>query len=104
MADQERRENTAWEGEMFRLLAENVQDYAIFIVDPQRHVLTWNKGAERLLGFTEEEIVGRKCDCFFTPEDVQQGVPRKELDEALHNGRGDDDRWHVRKDGGLFWA
>src|SRR4051794_4979266 len=94
----------AWEGEMFRLLAENVRDYALFIVDPRRHVLSWSKGAERLLGFTEGEIVGQRCDRFFTPEDVRDGVPQRELDEALAPGRGDDDRWHVRKDGSRFWS
>ena len=103
MAEQ-RPDRAAWEGEMFRLLAENVLDYALFIVDPHRHVLSWSKGAERLLGFTEQEIVGRRCDCFFTPEDVQAGVPQKELEQALRTGRGDDDRWHVRKDGTRFWA
>ena len=77
---------------MFRLLAENVLDYAIFVVSPDRHVLTWSKGAERLLGFTEAEIVGQRCDRFFTPADVRAGVPQKELDEALATGRGDDDR------------
>jgi PAS domain S-box-containing protein len=94
----------AWEGEMFRLLAENVQDYALFVVDPQGHVLSWSKGAERLLGFAEAEVLGRPCDCFFTPEDVQSGVARKELDEALRTGRGEDDRWHLRKDGSRFWS
>jgi PAS domain S-box-containing protein len=97
-------EKQAWEAEMFRLLAENVKDYAIFIVDPHRHILSWNRGAERLLGFSEAEIVGRQCDSFFTPEDVQSGVPQRELDEALATGRGDDDRWHLRKDGSRFWA
>ena len=89
---------------MFRLLAENVKDYAIFIVDPSRHILSWSRGAERLLGFSEEEIVGRQCDAFFTPEDVERGIPQRELDQALATGRGDDDRWHQRKDGTRFWA
>jgi PAS domain S-box-containing protein len=94
----------AWEGEMFRLLAENVLDYALFVVAPDRHILSWSKGAERLLGFTADEIVGRRCDLFFTPEDVAAGVPQRELDEALATGRGDDDRWHVRRDGSRFWS
>jgi PAS domain S-box-containing protein len=94
----------AWEGEMFRLLAEHVQDYALFVVDPRRHVLSWGKGAERLLGYTEGEIVGRPCDCFFPPEDVQRGIPQKELEQALQAGRAEGDRWHVRKDGARFWS
>jgi len=104
MGEQGQADRAAWEGEMFRLLAENVLDYAIFIVGPDRHVRSWSKGAERLLGFTEGEIVGRKCDLFFTPEDVRDGVPQRELDDALTTGRGDDDRWHVRKDGSRFWS
>ncbi len=104
MAEQGRTDRAAWEGEMFRLLAENVKDYAIFVVDRHRHVLSWSRGAERLLGFTEGEILGRQCDCFFTPEDVERGVPQKELEQALATGRGEDDRWHVRKDGSRFWA
>src|SRR4051812_15999813 len=98
------RQDAAWEAEMFRLLAENVRDYAIFVVDPHRHVLSWSKGAERLLGFAEEEISGKQCDSFFTPEDVERGVPQRELDQALATGRGKDDRWHMRKDGSRFWA
>src|ERR671932_2903390 len=104
MAEQSRTDRAAWEGEMFRLLAENVLDYALFIVNSHRHVLSWSTGAERLLGFTEAEIVGQKCDLFFTPEDVQAGEPQRELDEALATGRGDNDRWHTRKDGTRFWS
>jgi PAS domain S-box-containing protein len=89
---------------MFRLLAENIPDYAVFILDPHGQVVRWSKGAERLLGFAEEEILGRRFDCFFTPEDVERGVPRMELDRALAVGRGGGDRWHVRKDGCRFWS
>lgn len=89
---------------MFRLLVENVVDYAIFILDPQGIILSWSKGAERLLGYREDEIVGRPIDVTFTPEDLKLGMPRRELDEALATGRGDDDRWHVRKDGTRFWS
>src|SRR3954449_3018310 len=98
MAERRQAGEQTWEGEMFRLLVENVKDYAIFVVDPHRHVLSWSTGAERLLGFSEEEIIGRRCDCLFTPEDVERGVPRKELEQALATGRGGDDRWHLRKD------
>jgi PAS domain S-box-containing protein len=92
------------EGEMFRLLAENVKDYAIFIMDGARHVLIWTKGAQRLLGYEEAEIVGRPSDLFFTAEDVQAGIPEEEVQRALTTGRGEDDRWHVRKDGSRFWS
>ncbi|HJT76464.1 MAG TPA: PAS domain S-box protein, partial [Gemmataceae bacterium] len=96
--------DAAWEGRMFRLLAENVQDYALFVVDPARHVLSWSSGAERLLGFTAAEILGRPCDCFFTPEDVRRGAPQEELEQALHTGRCAGDRWHRKKDGRRFWS
>ncbi|MDI1432455.1 hybrid sensor histidine kinase/response regulator [Polyangium sorediatum] len=89
---------------MFRLFAENVLDYALFITDPDGVVLSWSKGAERLLGYREDEVLGRSSDLFFTPEDVRSGKPQHERDEALASGRGDDDRWHVRKDGTRFWS
>jgi len=92
------------EGELFRLLVENVRDYAIFVVDPQGRVQTWNLGAERLLGYRDDEIIGRSADIFFTPEDRRAGVPQSEMRQALEAGRGDDDRWHVRKDGYRFWC
>jgi PAS domain S-box-containing protein len=104
MAEHGRAGRAEWEAEMFRLLAENVVDYAVFVVDPHRRVLSWSKGAERLLGFSEQEILGKPCDCFFTPEDVRQGVPQREMDEALATGRGEDDRWHLRRDGSRFWS
>ena len=93
MADQQRDERAAWEGELFRLLVRNVRDYAIFVVDPEGLVRSWSHGAERLLGYREVEILGRTADLFFTPEDVRDGVPRQEMREALDTGRGEDDRW-----------
>ncbi|MBA3886731.1 MAG: PAS domain S-box protein [Acidobacteria bacterium] len=92
------------EGELFRLLVENIKDYAIFVTDQQGRVQSWNPGAERLLGYREEEIVGQPADIFFTPEDVRSGVPQRERQAAVEEGRGNDDRWHVRKDGSRFWA
>lgn len=101
------RSTASWkdaEGELLRLLAENVQDCAIFVSDPQGCVQTWNAGAERLLGYREQEIIGRNASVFFTPEDIQAGIPQREMAEAAHRGRGNDDRWHVRKDGRRFWS
>jgi PAS domain S-box-containing protein len=92
------------EAELFRLLVENLQDYAVFVVDPQGRVQTWNSGAERLLGYREDEIIGQPGNVFFTPEDIQAGVPQQEMREAMQGGRGSDDRWHVRKDGSRFWS
>jgi PAS domain S-box-containing protein len=92
------------EGELFRLLAENVRDYAIFIIDPQGTVVSWSRGGERLLGYTEAEILGQHFRRFFTPEDIAKGDPERELSQAAKTGRGEDDRWHIRKDGSRFWC
>jgi len=94
----------ATEAELFRLLVENVKDYAIFVVDPEGLVRSWNPGAERLLGYSEGEIIGQPAALFFTPEDVQGGVPRREMGKAVKTGCGEDERWHVRKDGSRFWS
>src|SRR5690606_17748142 len=94
----------AWNTDALRLLVENVRDYAVFFIDSERRVRQWNAGAERLLGYTEAEILGEKADRFFTPEDIAAGQPEKEIEQALATGRGVDDRWHVRKDGSRFWS
>src|SRR5436190_17646835 len=93
-----------WEGELFRLLVDNTKDYAVFIVDFDGRVLTWNPGAERVLGYAESEIVGESSFIFFTPEDRAAGVPASEIRETLKHGRASDDRWHVRKDGKPLWV
>jgi PAS domain S-box-containing protein len=90
--------------EQYRLLMENVKDYAIFMLDPQGRVVTWNIGAERALGYKEGEIVGQPFARIFTPEDVEQDQPELELRVAADKGRVEDERWHVRKDGTRFWA
>jgi len=92
------------EAELFRLLVENTRDYAIFVVDLEGRVLTWNPGAERVLGYTDEEILGRSSFITFTPEDRRLGIPERELQVALREGRADDDRWHMRKDGTPLWV
>jgi two-component system CheB/CheR fusion protein len=93
-----------WEGELLRLLAENSTEYAIFVVDLEGIVLTWNPGAERVLGYREEEIVGRSSFVIFTPEDRRDGEAARELRTARERGQVADERWHVRKDGTRFWA
>jgi PAS domain S-box-containing protein len=94
----------AWEAEMFRLLVENVRDYAIFVVNPDGRVQSWSQGAQRLLGYEESEILGQSADRFFTPEDQANDEPGNELRRARDTGRSEDDRWHVRKDGSWFWC
>ena len=88
----------------FRLFVESVHDYALFQTDREGNILTWNKGAERLLGWTEEEAVGKTSSLVFTPEDVANGAPECELETARNRGRAEDERWHVRKDGSRFFA
>ena len=88
----------------FRLLMEGVVDYAIFMLDPQGYVTSWNAGAQRIKGYTELEIVGRHFSRFYTPEDVAAGKPRQVLDEAARTGRFEEESWRIRKNGSRFWA
>jgi PAS domain S-box-containing protein len=88
--------------EKFRFLVENVQDYAIFMLDPQGHVTTWNSGAERLKGYSAGEIIGKHFSSFYPPEDNKEA--RHELTIAAKNGHCIDEGWRVRKDGSRFWA
>jgi PAS domain S-box-containing protein len=90
--------------ERYRLLVQSVEDYAIFMVDPGGRVADWNPGAERVFGYPEEEIVGRENNLLFAPEDRRRGVPEQVLKKAAEEGRAEDERWHVRKDGTQFWA
>jgi PAS domain S-box-containing protein len=94
------RENEA----RFRLIEENVRDYAIFMLDNQGCISTWNNGAERILGFKADEIIGQSGAIIFTPEDVARDAQRHELEKAARDGRAEDERWHIRKDGSRFWA
>jgi PAS domain S-box-containing protein len=104
-ADSERLTRQARdEQERFRLVAENVQDFAIFLLAPAGLVVSWNAGAERILGYRAEEVLGRSCALFFTPEDIADGRPERELREAAETGRSGNDCWLVRKGGGRFWA
>ena len=90
--------------ELLNIWMETVRDYAIFLVDLDGCVTTWNVGAERILGYAENEVVGSPLARFFTPEDRDKGVPEWELRNAKDHGRASDDRWHVRKDGSRFWC
>jgi formate hydrogenlyase transcriptional activator len=90
--------------ERFRRLTAEVTDYAIFMLDPEGQVKTWNIGAQRIKGYQPEEIVGRHFSCFFLAEDVERGRPMEELAAAAQQGRTEDEGWRVRKDGSRFWA
>jgi PAS domain S-box-containing protein len=92
------------EEERFRLIAENVRDYAIVLLAADGTVVSWNAGAERILGYRADEIIGRPDTRFFTPEDAAAGRPQRELRQAAEVGRADNECWLVRKDGSRFWA
>ncbi|MFL5382844.1 MAG: PAS domain S-box protein [Longimicrobiaceae bacterium] len=89
---------------LYQLLVESVQDYAIFALDPDGFVLSWNAGAERLKGYTRDEIVGRHFSTFYPAEDIEAGKPAWELEVAGRAGRVEDEGWRIRKDGTRFWA
>ena len=90
--------------ERFRLLVESVRDYAIFMIDPNGVVLTWNAGAERFKGYKADEIIGQHFSVFYTPDALANGLPAHELKVARETGVLEDEGWRVRKDGTLFWA
>ncbi|CAG9233890.1 PAS/PAC sensor signal transduction histidine kinase [Paraburkholderia sabiae] len=86
------------------LLIEAVQDYAIFMLDADGKVSSWNPGAERIKGYTHDEIIGRHFSTFYTEEDIAAGKPARELEIATAVGRVEDEGWRVRRDGSRFWA
>lgn len=90
--------------ERFRLLVESMEDYAIYMLDPEGRVTSWNTGAERIHGYHQEEIIGARLDRFFTAEDREEGLPARALSYAGANGRSEHEGWRVRKDGARFWA
>src|SRR4051795_991712 len=87
-----------------QLLVESQSDYAIFLLDPSGHVLTWNGGARRLKGYEADEIIGRHFSAFYPPELVAEGMPEQILESARLTGRHETEGWRVRKDGSRFWA
>ncbi|MDK4735267.1 PAS domain-containing sensor histidine kinase [Rhizobium sp. CNPSo 3490] len=90
--------------EQFRRLVQGVSDYAIYMLDPDGNVSSWNFGAERIKGYRPDEIIGRHFSTFYTPEDRAAGLPEKALRVARAEGRFEREGWRVRKDGSRFWA
>jgi len=90
--------------EQYRMMIEETKDYAIFILDPNGRIKTWNIGAERIKGYTVDEIVGKHFSVFYTPEDIEVQMPKRLLAQALAEGRVEVEGWRVRKDGSRFWA
>jgi PAS domain S-box-containing protein len=101
---QERTRELANSEERFRLIVENVKDYAILILDTEGKVTSWNTGAEKIKGYKAEEIIGRHFSQFYPPEAQASGEPQQGLVEALAKGQIEDEGWRVRKDGSRFFA
>ena len=90
--------------ERFRLLIETVKDYAILTLSPDGRIMSWNAAAERIEGYSGEEIIGQHFSCLYPAEDVCQGKPELELQTASREGQFEDEGWRIRKDGTKFWA
>jgi len=105
VTERKRAEETVRQSEEhFRLLVAGVKDYAILMLDPDGHVVSWNAGAERIKGYQAGEIIGQHFSRFYSAEDIHGGKPEHELKVAASEGRYEDEGWRVRKDGTRFWA
>jgi PAS domain S-box-containing protein len=100
----ERRIDNRRTEDIYRKAVEDIRDFAIFMIDTDGIITNWNAGAQFILGYSEEEIVGKDGAKLFTPEDRAKDIPRKEMSTAAMLGRAEDERWHIRRDGSRFWA
>lgn len=90
--------------ERFQKIVEAVEDYAIYMLDPQGLVESWNPGAERLKGYTADEVLGKSYSIFYRIQDIAEGLPARQLERALIHGKTEAEGWRVRRDGSVFWA
>lgn len=105
VTERKRAEEELRVGEIrLRLMVEHVKDYAIYVLDPQGRVVSWNAGAERIKGWKAEEVLGENHAIFYRAEDIREGRPERELERAVREGQSEGETWSVRKDGSLFWA
>jgi len=105
MTEQREAQHALLEAERrFRILIQGVTDYAIYMLDPEGRVTNWNAGAERIKGYSPDEIIGQHFSRFYTPDDFDAGVPKRALETARETGRYEAEGWRVRKDGTRFWA
>ena len=88
----------------YRLLVQNMKDYAVCLLDPDGRIVSWNEGAQRMKGYTVEEVVGKQTSIFYGEEDVAAGKPQRKLEVAAKTGRFEEEDWRYRKDGSRFWA
>jgi PAS domain S-box-containing protein len=100
----ERRSVNRRTEDIYRKAIEDIRDYAIFMTSPEGLVTNWNIGAQQILGYTEEEVIGKDAARFFIPEDRVKGIPEQEMATAATEGRAEDERWHMRRDGSRFWV
>ncbi|HEV7387389.1 MAG TPA: ATP-binding protein [Gemmatimonadaceae bacterium] len=91
-------------GRIYQMMVESVRDYAIFMLDPAGYIASWNQGAQRIKGYTADEIIGRHFSVFYTDQANSIGHPQHELEIATRDGRFEEEGWRVRKDGTMFWA
>lgn len=91
-------------GRIYQLMVESVRDYAIFMLDPNGYIASWNRGAERIKGYSADEIIGRHFSVFYAAEDIASRKPEWELEMATRDGRFEDEGFRIRKDGTRFWA
>src|ERR1700684_1105781 len=88
----------------FRMLVNNVKEYAIFMIGPTGIIKTWNDGAKNIKGYEADEIIGKHISVFYTKDDIEKGVVAKNLEMAKAQGSFEDEGWRVKKDGTVFWA
>jgi PAS domain S-box-containing protein len=104
MSDDPQMPSGGLTGRGYELLVRAVVDYALYMIDPQGRIVTWNTGAERIKGYRAEEVIGRSLEMFFPQEDRLQGKPQQLIATAVRDGHVQDEGWRIRKDGSRFWA
>ncbi len=92
------------EARLYRLLVKELNEYAMFFINPDGRIASWNTGVERILGYSEDEFLDLPFSILFTPEDQRAGIPEQELATAQDSGSASDERWHIRKSGERFFA
>ena len=92
------------DSKLFKLMADSVLDYAIFLLDTHGNIISWNPGAQRIKQYAADEIIGKHFSTFYTPPDIERKWPQLELQRATMEGRFEDEGWRLRKDGSRFWA
>ena len=90
--------------EFYSQIIDSLQDYSIFTLDEQFNINSWSSGSTKIFGYESEEIIGKKFDIIFTEEDIKNGIPAKEIEVSLRDGRATDNRWHLAKDRSEFYA